>query len=231
MPDISPAWARGTYPPSPGSSDAATSAFMPTGAQPETMPATWVPCPLRSPSALMFPGGAGGLRVVRADEEAEVAVQPRSQPFRQRHPAGLLSQFEGGKVRVAGVNPAVDDRPHDVAAAGVVGAPGGVGLDRGCGPVDLRMKGVVRPYLEDDRRLRAGPGAAQVFVHHVLHRRTGQDALVQAGRYEGEPRRNGHQAPGGRPLPASCRRPRAGTGPRGRRTCPGRWPGPQGTAH
>src|SRR5437667_12794393 len=92
---------------------------------------------------------------------------------------------------MTGVDPAVDDGPDDPVPAGVVGAPGRVDLHGRRRTVDLGRQGVVRPDPEDDRGKPAVPGGAADLPGHLLRVGAGQDALVELGRNQREPRRYG----------------------------------------
>lgn len=100
------------------------------------------------------------------------------------------------------VDPAVNDGPHDALAVRVVGAPGGVGFHRGRGPVDMRIKRIIRPHPENDRLLARLLGGTAVLLHQVRRGCSGQNALVKA---------HGHDRQSGRNrLPAGTHRIRLG---------------------
>ena len=203
IPDKAATCVRGTNPvPDAGSSDAATCGARPAGTWPAMMPGHVGAMPVRVGERR----GRIRRRVTgQPDQRGEVTVQPGGGRRRRAgHGARLDRQLQGAEMRVAGVHAGVDDGPHDALAAGVVGAPARVRLDGGRRPVDLRIKHVVRPRLEDGQRRVRAPGGRPVPPDQPQQLAPGQQALVKPGRHplqargnSGDGRRNGDRRPGG----------------------------------
>ena len=90
-----------------------------------------------------------------------------------------------------GVDPAVDHRPDNTVAPGVVGAPGGIRLHCGCGTIDLRVERVVGPRPEDDRWPIGSAGDLLIAFHQLVQVLAGEHTFVQLRRDEQEAAGNG----------------------------------------
>ena len=119
--------------------------------------------------------------ILGVDQVAEVSMQLPGQALGLVGSAPGRADLEAREVWMAGVDPAVDDRPHDPVTQRSVRVPGGIGLDGGRGPVDLGVQRVVRPDPEDDRWPVEILGAPAVVLHHVAQVRAGEHALVELG--------------------------------------------------